>query len=364
LLSCKVGKKQINAFDYKKESLRKYSHKGLLKCPVCNEELIYKHGMVKTRHFAHKKENDCNFGQTEPETEEHSFGKKYLYKWLKSQFLIYEVELEKWLPEIKIRPDIWFKDKNGKEYIIEYQCSPITLEYKVERNNLYELNNITPIWIYGLERISPKSSFASFRDYFFDPEELLFYKDGFVQKFKKMNNFYFEDGEIFVNDEIRKEFKGIIRTLTKEKEDLLKRQQDIFDKTMGLIKRERRSNRGKTHESKHDELIAYRNEEIRKEELRKDNFINHVTDNLYGKTITVFNDVERYRQQKNQGVMYSSKGNKVTIYKLCSAIKKSNVLHRDSFNMYIPITLGKSGQKFLESNFPDIDFIYKRGVKG
>lgn len=152
MLTCLVGKNMINTFTYKDEKLRDWSNKGMLKCPVCGEKMLYCHGDFKIPYFRHEKNSDCPDIYSEGVTEEHINGIKLLYDWLNNQEDVSDIELEKWIPETRQRPDIYFKF-NGEEYVIEYQCSPIATKYN-ERHDLYRLNNIKDIWILGVNKYS------------------------------------------------------------------------------------------------------------------------------------------------------------------------------------------------------------------
>lgn len=152
MLTCIVGKNNINTFDFKDEKLREWSNKSMLKCPVCGEKMLYCHGDFKIPYFRHEKNSDCPDIYSEGVTEEHIQGIKLLYDWLQNQEDINDLQLEKWIPETRQRPDIYFKH-NGEEYVIEYQCSPIATKYN-ERHDLYRLNNINDIWILGVNKYS------------------------------------------------------------------------------------------------------------------------------------------------------------------------------------------------------------------
>lgn len=122
----------------------------MLKCPVCGEDMVYCHGDFKVPYFRHEKNSNCPDIYSEGVTEEHINGVKVLYNWLNNQEDVSNIQLEKWIPETKQRPDIYFK-YNNIEYIIEYQCSPIATKYN-ERHDLYRLNNIKDIWILGVNK--------------------------------------------------------------------------------------------------------------------------------------------------------------------------------------------------------------------
>lgn len=151
MLTCVVGKNLVDTFSFKDEKLREWSNKAMLKCPVCNEKMVYCHGDFKIPYFRHEKNNDCPDVYSEGITEEHLKGTRILYEWLKNQEGIINLQLEKWISETKQRPDIYFERKEGniiKKYAIEFQCSPIATKYN-ERHDLYRLNNINDIWILG-----------------------------------------------------------------------------------------------------------------------------------------------------------------------------------------------------------------------
>lgn len=144
-LSCLIEKSKINTLNYSKEELREYSDKRILKCDCCDSTMIYKHGDYKIPHFAHIN-SECRLGYSEPETEEHMNGKLVIYNFLKTQN-VENLELEKWIPETKQRPDIYF-EFNGEKFVVEFQCTPIATEFN-DRRKLYELSGIKDIWILG-----------------------------------------------------------------------------------------------------------------------------------------------------------------------------------------------------------------------
>ena len=152
ILTCKVGDKIINCYDgtYNKDQLKKWADKNILLCPVCDKPYEYCHGEVMSPYFRHKDKEMCKNRYSEPETEEHINGKIQLYEWIRVQEGVSDVILEGWIPETKQRPDIMFK-YNDKQYVIEYQCTPIATEY-YERHNLYKVAGINDIWICGAEK--------------------------------------------------------------------------------------------------------------------------------------------------------------------------------------------------------------------
>lgn len=159
MLSCKVGVTNVNVIDYNEKQLRSWSGRGLLKCPVCGEKLIYKHGLVRIPHFSHEKDKECIYTYFENETKEHHLSKIFIYNILKNNKLINNLELESYIPETKQRPDLCF-EFNGLKYVVECQCSPITVEEIQERKELYKLNNIIDIWIFGAEKFNENKPIA------------------------------------------------------------------------------------------------------------------------------------------------------------------------------------------------------------
>ena len=150
MLTCKVGEEIVNTIEYEDGQIRKWSNKGILKCPVCESKMIYRHGEIKIAHFAHIKDADCADIYSELETEEHLKGKKFIFEWLKTQEGINNLKLEAWIPETKQRPDLYF-EVGGKRYVIEFQCTPIATQY-LERHRLYQLAGIFDIWILGIKK--------------------------------------------------------------------------------------------------------------------------------------------------------------------------------------------------------------------
>lgn len=157
MLTCKIGEETISTFGnkYDRYILKKWSNKNILKCPVCGDTYEYCHGEYVSPYFRHK-EKQCTGYFTEPETEEHKKGKQLLYEWIKNLEGISNLQLEYWIPETKQRPDIYF-EKDGKRYVIEFQCTPIASEFK-ERRELYRLAGIKDIWILGTDKYNITSS--------------------------------------------------------------------------------------------------------------------------------------------------------------------------------------------------------------
>lgn len=141
--------------------------------PVCGKPYEYCRGQVKTPYFRHMNKTECEDKYSESETEEHINGKRDLYEWIKTQDGVTNAVLEGWIPETKQRPDIMFMYDN-KQYVIEYQCSPIATEY-IERHELYKASDIVDIWICGTKKYLQKNMrekyLQQFSYAFYDPTE-------------------------------------------------------------------------------------------------------------------------------------------------------------------------------------------------
>lgn len=115
-------------------------------CPACKEALILKAGHVRIPHFSHRHHSQCTSASSEPESPNHLKGKQDLYQWCRSNQL--DVSLETYLPYIKQRPDL-LVEKDGKQFAIEFQCTPISVHAVDKRTKRYLAQGITPIWIVG-----------------------------------------------------------------------------------------------------------------------------------------------------------------------------------------------------------------------
>lgn len=155
MLTCKVGETIINCFDgkYDKYKLKEWSDKNRLICPDCGKPYEYCHGRVIFPYFRHKEKAECESLYSESETEEHLQGKIALYNWLlrlQENGVVENVKLELYISETKQRPDLYF-EKDGKRFVIEFQCTPIASEY-LERHEIYQLANVNDIWVLGTDK--------------------------------------------------------------------------------------------------------------------------------------------------------------------------------------------------------------------
>lgn len=115
-----------------------------LRCPGCQQEVIFRHGRKNVAHFAHRHADLCGF--SEGETAEHLRGKKQLYRLTKQKG--WRPRLEVYLPQIAQRPDILL-EVAGKRMALEFQCSPLSLQRLRERNEGYRQEGITVWWLLG-----------------------------------------------------------------------------------------------------------------------------------------------------------------------------------------------------------------------
>lgn len=128
-----------------KDKLRQLRNEREFYCPQCKNNVHLKIGAIKIPHFAHKTKSACEAFFSEGESEQHLLGKEHLYQLFLQ--LGYEVELESYIRNLKQRPDLLVKTKDGKLFAIEFQCSNISKEYLQARNSGYQLENIQSIWI-------------------------------------------------------------------------------------------------------------------------------------------------------------------------------------------------------------------------
>lgn len=113
-------------------------------CPICDQEVRLRRGQIKVAHFAHCRGAGCSYG--EGETEEHLLGKVQIYQWLAQRGI--QVQVEYYLPKIAQRPDIMFQWRR-QPVVIEFQCSPLSIQRISERNQGYHSLGIHPYWYLG-----------------------------------------------------------------------------------------------------------------------------------------------------------------------------------------------------------------------
>lgn len=139
----------LNRFNKLVSLVRKFSPEELaaLKkqsyfCPGCGADLVLKAGEVKIPHFAHRSLADCD-ASSEPETPLHLHGKLQLQEFFSR--LNHSAELEKYLPAIKQRADLFVRQNMA----IEFQCSAISASQIRSRTEGYQSIAIESQWILG-----------------------------------------------------------------------------------------------------------------------------------------------------------------------------------------------------------------------
>lgn len=143
------NRKRISLVDrWDIEQLKRLRKENRFYCPICRERVYLKLGSKRRWHFAHQANSDC---VSTNETIDHLEGKKQLYEWLRRQKGV-EVALEVYLPFIQRRPDLLIRYEDTL-YALEYQCAPIDATVLHQRMSDYERTRITPIWIFGGDRL-------------------------------------------------------------------------------------------------------------------------------------------------------------------------------------------------------------------
>lgn len=117
-------------------------------CPTCGERVIPRAGPHTIPHFSHQNKAQCT-SISGGESPYHEKGKLLLYQWIRKQNI--DVSIEKYLSEIKRRPDLYITI-NDKIIVIEYQCSRIPVQDIQRRTKDYQSIGITPIWILGAKQ--------------------------------------------------------------------------------------------------------------------------------------------------------------------------------------------------------------------
>lgn len=120
-------------------------------CPGCGEKVFLKDGPQMITHFCHYAHCQCQHF-SEGETPEHLKGKVMLYQHLKH--MNHSVELEPYLTELQQRPDILLINQ---QCVIEFQCSPISVETIVSRTKGYQSAGYRVMWIVG-DKLAPSGS--------------------------------------------------------------------------------------------------------------------------------------------------------------------------------------------------------------
>ncbi|WP_203332427.1 competence protein CoiA family protein [Planococcus beigongshangi] len=141
-----IARTEDGALIYLNESMNRNILKKMrlteeFQCPDCGNTVLLKIGDVKIPHFAHKSLSTC--GSSEPESELHLSGKMVLHQFFSDQKIA--VELEKYLPVIRQRADLFVDNSTA----IEFQCSSIASSEVKRRSAAYRSQDIRFTWISG-----------------------------------------------------------------------------------------------------------------------------------------------------------------------------------------------------------------------
>jgi competence CoiA-like predicted nuclease len=126
-------------------------------CEYCRKNVIHhkSKSQIRTGHFKHRQgDSDCP-NQTK-ETEYHIKTKLDIYSYIQKGWgnQLKLIELEKWICENSIRPDIYI-ETNKNKIAIEVQATILTVSEIKRRTEKYNLNDINVLWIlpFDYERI-------------------------------------------------------------------------------------------------------------------------------------------------------------------------------------------------------------------
>ena len=170
-------------------------------CPQCKEKLVLKAGAIKIPHFGHTAYSNCDSSFAEGESYPHLLGKQQLFEHFYDKK--YDVQLEKYLPDVQQRPDLFIRTK--RLYALEFQCSRIPFELIEKRTNGYKRCGIISIWLPKTPAIAIhpgkilKSSFNLFYQQFMDQHTVTTY-DPFKQQFVYFCHCLYLHGNSFLSE--------------------------------------------------------------------------------------------------------------------------------------------------------------------
>jgi len=112
-------------------------------CPACGAPVRIKNGAQMPAHFAHIV-GTCS--ASEPESQQHLLGKRWLRDWLIQSGEV--AELEVYYPAIQQRADVVITSRKPA-LVLEFQCSPIAITDLARRTAGYHELGLAVIWIMG-----------------------------------------------------------------------------------------------------------------------------------------------------------------------------------------------------------------------
>lgn len=129
--------------------VRAASDAGELKCPCCDEPVVFKAGARVTAHFAHRAGAACSLtddADYRPESELHLTTKLALYDRVRALHPDAHVELEAAIPATGQRADL-LAEIDGRQVALEVQCSPLSGEAWRARHAGYAKAGVHDVWI-------------------------------------------------------------------------------------------------------------------------------------------------------------------------------------------------------------------------
>lgn len=122
-------------------------------CDFCESEVTHHKSDARLRigHFKHKtKKSDCpnNVG----ESELHLNIKLAIHDYISDTDSYDKLEIEKWICNKTIRPDIFCETKDGKKIAIEVQASSLTIDQIYNRTYKYYKEKIYVLWVLPFEK--------------------------------------------------------------------------------------------------------------------------------------------------------------------------------------------------------------------
>ncbi|WP_373047435.1 competence protein CoiA [Vulgatibacter sp.] len=131
------------------ERTRALSDAGELRCPCCDEPVVFRAGARVIAHFAHRAGAACALSDDpdyRPESELHLSTKLALYDWVRACFPEAEVMAEAPIPATGQRADL-LAVIDGKPVAFEVQCSPLSGEAWRVRHAGYAKAGVRDVWI-------------------------------------------------------------------------------------------------------------------------------------------------------------------------------------------------------------------------
>lgn len=136
------GVKVIGEFTEKDSSIS-------YRCEKCTDQVIHHRSQARLRvgHFAHRPGASCTSGNGE--TIEHLRTKLDIYQYISSGWgaSLQTVELEAWICERSIRPDVYIVTSKGSRIAIEVQASALTVDEIIRRTRKYHAQGIHVLWV-------------------------------------------------------------------------------------------------------------------------------------------------------------------------------------------------------------------------